>query len=132
MSIPKSKLSYPDCVELFDAALADEVGARLPVADMDAAYHMRTRLNMYRQLDREDNKLAFEAGVTMHGKSVYDELKVRIKKSASGIYIYVEHVNLAKGAIQSLSEVKEEATVENKLGNPQVLSAIVDGFRRRA
>lgn len=112
MSLPRSRASYEDCYDIFDQALKDEKGVRIPAKNFNIATQLRMRLHMARTLDRELNKQRYEEGHFMHGASDYDKLVVKLRQNAEGwIYLYIEHIDLAWGDVEVLSEVNEETTV---------------------
>ena len=125
MTLPNALLAYSDCLEVFDRALADEKGIRVPMSDQQAARRFQARLHQARTLDRDKNRQTYEPGMKMYGASVYDELVVRIVRSSGKHYVYVEQVNVP-GGIESLSDVVEEPEPE-----APPLSAVVDAIRRR-
>lgn len=131
MTLPKSRQAYNDCYEILDRAHESSEGIRIPVDSYEAAESLRSRLHMARKLHREDNEIAYEPGHAMHGASPYDALVVRIKAVKGKHYLYIEPIDKGRGGIEDLSEVEEEAEPAAKPGDPAVLGAIVEGFRRR-
>lgn len=107
MSISTSRGSYKDCFDVWQAALDDEQGARVKMADFDAAVHFRMRLHTARAIDRRDNAAIYPVGDQMHGTSVYDGLIIRIKNINDEIYVYAEQLAIEAGALEPLSQVKE-------------------------
>ncbi len=111
MSLPTSLQSFQDCLDAYDEALKDPLGVRIRVADHDAAIHLRMRLHQARKLDRQNNALGYEPGHQMHAASIYDPLAVRIRETKSGIYVYIQPINLDKASVQALSEIEDEAPI---------------------
>jgi hypothetical protein len=104
MPAPNSSLAYEDAFGIFDAALADPRGIRIPFPDYESAYAFRFRLNNARVANRRENAEAYNRDHPMHGKSEYDQLTVRIKSLDDQTYIYVERVAEIP-AFESLSDL---------------------------
>lgn len=110
MTISDSRFAYSDCFEAWEKALNDEVGVRIPVKDIDAAYHLRMRLHQARKIERRENKDTYpDAGHHMHGKSVYDTLIVQIKND-EGVWIHIVRGGINVDEIQPLSEATDGAS----------------------
>lgn len=109
MSLPTSRLSYEDCFEAFDRALADPRGVRIKMIDHDKATHLRMRMNYARVIDRKDNAALYADSPDhpMYGRSAYDPLTVRIKPVGRHFWLYIEP-NTIPGEIEGLSGVPEE------------------------
>ena len=75
MTRSTSILAYPDVKEAFDKALSGR-GIRVAFKDPRAATRFAFRCNAFRVLDRKENATLYEASHTLHGRSVYDSLKV--------------------------------------------------------
>ena len=103
MSISNSRLSYEDCYKIMDAALEDKIGARVKMADNDAAVFLRMRIHTARSIDRRDNTKVFEEGHPLYGRSPYDKLVTRIRKIDEDIWIYVEQIGADLGEVEPLS-----------------------------
>lgn len=138
MTLSTSLLAFQDCLELYDKALADDRGARMAVPDLNAAHRLRSRLHQARVLDRKQNAMAYTPGEPMHGRSVYDEITVRIMGGGGRVYVYLEKIKLSEAEIESLSEVEDDvATVipprqPQLIGPPQGITALLPDFKRRA
>lgn len=113
MSLSTSLLSYTDCIALFDAALADSVGARLDFTTPSAAQYFVSRLHQCRVLDRRKNTEVYKPGERLYGRSIYDALVCRIKPGhINGVevwWVYIEHAAQKIEGFQRLSEVEDEA-----------------------
>lgn len=136
MSLPKSRASFQDCFDIFDRALADEKGIRIPVRNYQTAVHLRMRLHTARQLDRDYGRERYEPGHFMHGCSEYDRLVVKLRETRDDpprIFIYIEHVNLDWGDVEVLSEVVEETRVAippmPTLALPPPKTVLVEGLQ---
>ena len=112
MSASTSRLAYRDAEEVFDAAIADGRGIRIPFSDKGDALHMRLRLHKFRQLDRDDNARTFDRGHPLYGRSNYDVIRVRVVDIDDVWYLYLEPINNAgQLTIERLSEIEEEEPV---------------------
>lgn len=113
MSLSTSLLSYTDCLELFEAALGDSLGARLDFTSPSAAQYFVSRLHQCRVLDRRKNAETYKPGERFYGRSVYDSLVCRIKPGTIGDvdvwWVYIEHAAQKIEGYQKLSEVEDEA-----------------------
>lgn len=109
MTISSSPLSYQDCYDLMTEALGDDKGARVKMADIDAAIFLRMRMHNARKLDRNANKEIYDPGDKMYNVSIYDKLVVRIRNIKGEFWIYVEQTSMGMlGTVEKLSEVVEE------------------------
>jgi hypothetical protein len=115
MSLSNSLLSYSDCIALYDAALADPLGARLDFTSHGAASYFVARLHQCRVLDRKKNAETYRPGDRFFNRSVYDALVCRIKEGTIGSapvwWVYIEHSAVKIEGFQRLSEVEDEALV---------------------
>lgn len=116
MSLPNTRYAFIDCFEVYDRALLDPLGIRIPVRDIDAATTFRMRMHQARKIDREDNKDAYPDGHPMHGRSPFDRLAIRIKNIAGDIYLYIEPYTTPLG-IEPLSEVSDGTELRETLPN---------------
>lgn len=76
MGFSTSFLSYPDCKEALDRALASKKGIRLVFKTHAAAHRFVARSCAFRVLDRKENAKLHHEGATLHGRSVYDVLRI--------------------------------------------------------
>ena len=125
MVASNSRLSYSDCYELMDQAIADEKGIRIKFATQEEAWHFRIRLHTARRIDRTDNMDTYPVGHQMHGRSVYDPLTMRIREMASGIWLRLEKVNAREFEVESLSSDETEPEFPLKPMKPP-MKAIVE------
>lgn len=122
MAKSSSRLSYGDCYELLDKALAGTKGSRIKVVDRSAAVHLRSRLHYARALDRQDNESVYPEGHALRGRSPYDPLIIKIRKEVSGYWVYmiksdhmqytVEDIGEGDGIIKGSGSDHREAEVE--------------------
>lgn len=104
MTLSTSKLAYDDCYAVMDAALADDQGARMRMADLDAATHFRMRCHQARKIDRELNAETYEKGHALHNVSEYDRLTFKIRGGAtSEVWLLVERTKIIPGEVLSLA-----------------------------
>jgi hypothetical protein len=104
MAMSQSRLAFSDCYELMEQAIADPKGIRVKFASEDDAFHYRLRLHNARKIDRHDNLQVFEEGHSMHGKSPYDVLVMRIERRDKQFWLRLEKLSLDGMEIESLSD----------------------------
>lgn len=112
MPTSKSRLAYPDCESFLNAALEDEVGARLPFLTEGQAMQFRVRLNTYRTIVREDNADVYPSkDHPLHGRSEYDPLSFTVSgpDSAGEYWVYARRNDAREGEIERLSEIEGTA-----------------------
>ena len=107
MGMNSSLLSYEDCVALFDQALADARGIRVPCDDLGAARKLISRLHYCRTLVRKENREVYpDLDHPMHGKSEYDRIVVRLCEIEDKIFLYLERINIPL-LVENLSEIED-------------------------
>jgi hypothetical protein len=79
MPLSNSILSYADCKDLCDRALASERGIKFRTSDEKAANRFMQRLNQHRRLDRNNNRRIFTEADPLYGRSAYDNLEFRAR-----------------------------------------------------
>lgn len=110
MSIPTNRMSYSDIYEIFDKAMDDPAGIRIPFETQALARHYQMRMHNARAIDRRENKDIHKPGDPLYGQSVYDTLQIRIRLAEDGtFFIYVEPKSklVPMDEIESLSELEE-------------------------
>lgn len=108
MSTSESRLSYPDAQAFFDAALADDIGARRPFKTHGAAMQFRTRCHTLRSIYRKDNvKIYPDPQHPLHGRSEYDPITIRdpIQDASGEWWVYAERLDVGDEEIEALSEI---------------------------
>ena len=91
MTISTSVLSYDDCYEVFERALASESGIRVEFDQAGTAQHYVMRLHQARQLRRNQNAEVYsDPDHPMHGKSDYDLLRCSKRKVEGKFFVYLE------------------------------------------
>src|SRR5262245_13935699 len=111
MVTSESRLAYADCYKVMEQAISDQYpkGIRIKCASYEDAMHFRLRLHKARKIDRKDNLEIYQLGDTMHGKSVYDSLIMRIRMSADDTaWLRLERVEAMEFEIESLEEDRVE------------------------
>ena len=104
-----SQAAYADCLDLFDRALADPVGVRVPLESEGEGRHLNQRMNYFRVLDRERMAGVYsDPADPRHGISPYDDLRVSMPRKVDGkwyLYIQPRSKNLIKA--ESLGDAAE-------------------------
>lgn len=145
MASSTSRLSYSDCYDLFDKALAADKGIRFPVLDKGSANHFRVRLNTARALNRRDNYASYTEDHPLWGRSEYDSLSVLVRDIDGQFYIYltkipqVDSLNVEElgdefnGAPKSSpgDHGKTEGEIIDEIGEEQIAAAARDKVDRR-
>lgn len=110
MPTSTSRLSYSDCFEYFDQALADPLGLALGFEFSGDARQFRLRMNAARALDREENALVYAATPEhpLFGRSQYDELQLKLRQAFGKTYVIIERNGVRVLEVIPLSEVMEE------------------------
>jgi hypothetical protein len=105
-----SRLAYSDCFDLMDKAIADPKGIKIKFAAGEDAWHFRIRLHTARKIDRIDNKDVYEERHPLYGRSVYDQLTMRIRTEPSNgtAWLRLERIDTREFEIESLTEPEKE------------------------
>lgn len=92
MPVNTSRAAYSDCQQLFDKALAEAKGIRVPVATEGAGRQLVTRMNFFRKLDRKQSEAVWQDPANPNfGISAYDDLIVHMPKEADGRWwVYID------------------------------------------
>lgn len=116
MTTPKNRMSYTDVLEVFQKALDDERGIRVPFKSYSEARKYQTRLHSARAVDRLENKRTYpEPDHPLHGQSAYDILQVAIRMGEDGThFVYIEKKSSLIGEIESLSELEAEESADDQ------------------
>jgi hypothetical protein len=118
MTTSTSRMSFLDCQDIFDKALADGKGVRVLFETEGSANHFIGRMHRFRELDRIDNASSFDLGHPLHGKSVYDQCVVRRPRAEGfasgevGFWVYVEKMTIENMVIEPLSGIEEPKRLE--------------------
>lgn len=109
MPMPTSRLAYKDIFDVYEAALEDPKGIRLPFATLREAQSYRIRLHQARAVDRRENKVAYTTDDPMYGQSQYDILQVKIRHGEDDtVFLYIEPRDKTQPEIESLTEIEGE------------------------
>jgi hypothetical protein len=97
MSNPTSLLAYPEVRDALDRALQSERGIRVNFRTLNAAKQFIGRAYSFRMLDRIENaKIYPDQTHTLHGRSMYDVLRLRIRD----ISVEIVPVKLDEGMVE--------------------------------
>lgn len=108
MPMPTSPLSYSDCYQLFDAAVADAKGARVCKGAKAHAEHFRFRCNYARKINRDENARTYERGHPLHGRSEYDQVTLTLREDTDGLWwVYAEQIPDIESEIEPLSVTEQ-------------------------
>ena len=112
MAISNSHLSYGDCYDVMDQALADAHGVRVAQPDMNSSTFFRMRLHQARTIERRRNCQVYKEGEALYNTSKYDPLVVRIRQSEDDqFWVYIEKSAVSLGLVENLSEVTEQVSL---------------------
>ena len=111
MTTSTSRLSFLDCFDAFNQALADTHGIRIRCATIEEAINLKMRMHTARAVDRKDNRMVYEEDPShqLYGRSIYDRLACRIRQhegDPDARWLYIEHIAI-RGEIQALSGLPE-------------------------
>lgn len=125
MPTSQSRASYPDCETFLDSALADEVGARLPLRSKGSAMQMLVRLNTFRTLCRADNaKIHPDRDHPLHARSEYDPLEITTlgPDPAGEYWIYAKRRDYGiEAAIEPLSQLENAGMIEGTFSEAKLI-----------
>lgn len=74
MPLSTNILTYDDCKIACERSLASDHGVMVTLPTRGKAIHLRQRLYMFRNLDRQQNAQVYTSSDPLHGRSVYDLL----------------------------------------------------------
>lgn len=129
MPTSTSRLSFTDCFDLFDQALADPEGIAVGFDHPGDAKQLRLRMNAARALDREDNAETYadEPEHPLCGRSQYDEFQLKLRQAGGRTWIVIERGSLGNAEVISLSEMREALLpLEDKRATPQEVLRLTD------
>lgn len=99
-----SRLSYQDCFELYDKALAAAKGIRHRAGSKDAAMHLKSRLHYARSIDRKDNREVYDEGEPLYGRSAYDPITIRLRQHGGAWWLYLLRVDKIEYHTENIGE----------------------------
>lgn len=116
MPLPKSRMAYLDCEEIYNKASesvdAGGPGVRVRLGEWKDANYFRMRMNNARAIDRRDNEDSYEPGHPLYKASTWDALMVTIKKVDDEYYVYVEPHGVSLSNVEFIPTEPTEETVE--------------------
>jgi hypothetical protein len=109
MVISTSRLAYSDCFDLMDKAIADPKGIKIKFGENEEAWHFRIRLHTARKIDRKENRDIYDQTHPLHGRSVYDQLTMRIRKVGDHAWLRLERIDARVFEVESLTEPEADS-----------------------
>jgi len=110
MTASSSILAYTDCFDAMDRALSEPVGVRLRCNSEGAAVYQRMRFNNARTMDRKSNREIYEKGHKLHGRSVYDQIKINYSFSDGYWWVALIRITVESFHIESLGGRNDDET----------------------
>lgn len=90
MSLTNAPAAYRDCYQLYELAATTPGGTRTILGTRSDAVYFQMRMNQARVIQREQSKLAYPLGHSLHNSSEYDSYKVQILEDEnSEWWVYV-------------------------------------------
>lgn len=112
MAISSSRISYNDCFDHWDKAVADAIGIRIRFATEQEAWSYNLRLNKARRIDRDENQKTYSTDHPMHTQSVYDEFAVRKRQEGGAWFLYLVRKKSTDYFSEPLSKVEQVNGIE--------------------
>jgi hypothetical protein len=120
MSLPTNRMSYAGIYEVYDKALEDPKGIRLPFNSEKEAMYFRMRMHQARAIDRKENSQIYPPGEPLHGQSQYDLLSIRLigpiedpaSPTGETTFLYIERRENIVPEVESLSEIDQTEELE--------------------
>jgi len=135
MAISSSRISYSDCYEHWDAAVADSIGLRIRFTNEPDAWRENLRLNKARRIDRDDNKKIYPVEHPMHAQSIYDQFSIRKRQEGEAWFLYITRKKSTDYKSEPLSQLEQANGVEQSLNSDsrelEVQSQALSTFKRR-
>ena len=95
MSMSNSRISYRDCYEALDRAIASAHGVLVVCKSEGDVHHQRQRINYARVLDRRDNREMYpDPFHPLHGRSHYDNLAIKLTTHEGSHCVHIQPNNL--------------------------------------
>ena len=96
MPLSNSTLAYVDCQKAFERAIDTAKGVKMTYKSVKEARNFAFRCNQFRKLDRLENKKIYpEEAHSLHGRSVFDTIRVRVEPGDNGFgVVFMEKINL--------------------------------------
>ena len=132
MVTSSSRLAFSDCFDLLEQAISDQKGIRIKFDSYDDAFNFRLRLHSARRIDRVENRLTYPEGHPMWGRSVYDSITCRIRKTGDQAWLRLERTDAREFEVESLSEPEEEPELSLVSPSPSIQVVVpIRPMRRR-
>lgn len=109
MTVSTSRLAFDDCFDLMDRTLEEPQGIRVRFPSFGAANYFRMRMHQARSLDREDNKLAYDKGERLYGRSIYDPIKATVEEQGKAWWLILKKYSIEGLHIESLGPVEDQS-----------------------
>lgn len=108
MPTSTSRLSYLDCFDYFEQALADPRGLVIAFTEIGDARQFRLRMNAARKIDREENAEAYmdQQDHPLFGRSQYDGMQIKLRQGKDRIFLIIEKVETTILEVLPLSEAE--------------------------
>lgn len=104
MSLPDQLAAYADCLDLYERALGDEVGARAKLPTVNEATMFRMRMHQARSLERAESRRMYDKTDIRYNKSEFDVLKVTVREDTEGgWWVYVTRHGQEIETVETLS-----------------------------
>lgn len=104
MATSSSRLSYNDCYDILNLALANTKGIKVEIADYGIGNHLRVRLHTARTIDRKDNRSSYQPDHKLYGRSIYDPLVIQLKNEDDKWWMYIQRMDASALNIEPLGE----------------------------
>ena len=106
MALPNQIGAYPDCIDMFERALADQKGIRVRFDAYADANNFQMRMHQLRKLLRDESRRMYERDEPAYDKSEFDGLIVRTPRADTegGWWVYIQPHGIVITDVESLSE----------------------------
>ncbi len=105
MALPLAPAAYTDCYDHFERAQRSERGIRILSDSYEAAFHLRSRMNQARVIERRESARIYPRADPKHAKSENDCFKLTLVKTAEDDgkwWIYVQRWDQTEVEIEEL------------------------------
>lgn len=104
MTTSTSRFAYEDCYALYEQAIADPKGIRIPFDTYGEAKQIQMRLNRARVIDRAENRKIYHPDDPMFGRSAYDGIQCKIQSTDGRHWVFMERIDAREFEVESLSD----------------------------
>jgi len=84
VSLTTARAAYTDCYDFYSAAADTTGGIRIPVGTSKDAQTLQMRMNMARQIQRNESRRVYQSDHPLYDVSEFDDLKVQIREDTTG------------------------------------------------